>query len=81
MKASAISAVTVARCLLLSICCAALEGRSDWGEIQGITRAGIGEDRWYRFYDAQGGEAARADALTLTANPNLPFEPAAGAAA
>ena len=27
------------------------------------------------------GEAARADALTLTANPNLPFEPAAGAAA
>ena len=34
----------------------ALEGRSDWGEVQGITRAGIGEDRWYRFYDAAGTE-------------------------
>ena len=31
---------------------AALGQRNDWGEIQGITRAGIGEDRWYRFYDA-----------------------------
>jgi hypothetical protein len=41
---------------------AALEGRSDWGEIQGITRAGIGEDRWYRFYDAAGAEAERAAA-------------------
>ena len=38
---------------------AALGGRADWGEIQGITRAGIGEDRWYRFYDAQGKEADR----------------------
>src|SRR6516165_3037432 len=37
---------------------AALAGRADWGEIQGISRAGIGEDRWYRFYDAAGGEAA-----------------------
>ncbi len=33
---------------------AALGERSDWGEVQGITRAGIGEDRWYRFYDAAG---------------------------
>ena len=40
----------------------ALAQRSDWGEIQGITRAGIGEDRWYRFYDAAGAEATRADA-------------------
>lgn len=24
--------------------------------MQGITRAGLGEDRWYRFYDAAGGE-------------------------
>jgi hypothetical protein len=30
--------------------------RSDWGEIQGITRAGIGESQWYRFYDASGAE-------------------------
>src|SRR5712691_7365161 len=36
---------------------AALASRSDWGEIQGITRAGIGEDRWYRFYDAAGAES------------------------
>jgi hypothetical protein len=38
---------------------AAMAARSDWGEIQGITRAGIGEDRWYRFYDAAGQEVAR----------------------
>jgi hypothetical protein len=37
----------------------ALAGRTDWGEIQGITRAGITEDRWYRFYDASGSEASR----------------------
>jgi hypothetical protein len=36
---------------------AALGSRTDWGEIQGISRAGIGENRWYRFYDAAGGEA------------------------
>lgn len=40
----------------------ALASRSDWGEVQGITRAGIGEDRWYRFYDAAGKEADRAAA-------------------
>jgi hypothetical protein len=33
--------------------------RADWGEAQGITRAGIGEDRWFRFYDAKGVEASR----------------------
>lgn len=38
---------------------AALSDRKDWGEIQGITRAGIGEDRWYRFYDAAGAESSR----------------------
>jgi len=45
---------------------AALGERSDWGEVQGITRAGIGEDRWYRFYDSAGREASRtaADAWT-----------------
>ncbi|QDP25323.1 SIR2 family NAD-dependent protein deacylase [Bradyrhizobium cosmicum] len=37
----------------------ALADRSDWGEIQGITRAGIGEDRWYRFYDPAGMEVDR----------------------
>jgi hypothetical protein len=41
---------------------AALGARKDWGEVQGITRAGIGEDRWYRFYDAAGMEADRAAA-------------------
>ncbi len=41
---------------------AALAGRSDWGEAQGITRAGIGEDRWYRFYDPAGAESDRATA-------------------
>jgi len=37
----------------------ALEGRDGWGEIQGITRAGIGEDRWYRFYEADGSETTK----------------------
>lgn len=45
---------------------AAFTGRSDWGEIQGITRAGIGEDRWYRFYDATGEEVDRALAKNWT---------------
>ncbi|ACI51350.1 conserved hypothetical protein [Gluconacetobacter diazotrophicus PA1 5] len=31
-------------------------GAGEWGEIQGITRAGIGEARWYRAYDADGTE-------------------------
>lgn len=39
---------------------AALSGRSDWGEVQGITRAGIGESRWFRFYDSGGGETGSA---------------------
>jgi hypothetical protein len=37
----------------------ALGQRNDWGEVQGISRAGIGENRWYRFYDAAGAEADR----------------------
>lgn len=45
---------------------AALGGRGDWGEVQGITRAGIGEDRWYRFYDASGAETDRAAAEKWT---------------
>ncbi len=58
---------------------AALGGRSDWGEIQGITRAGIGEDRWYRFYDAAGGEADRSAAngwKTLLYKPHGSVTPA-----
>ncbi|HEY9214370.1 MAG TPA: SIR2 family protein [Ancylobacter sp.] len=43
---------------------AALAEGGDWGEVQGITRAGIGEDRWYRFYDASGAEADRVAATT-----------------
>lgn len=34
----------------------ALGTRDGWGEVQGITRAGIGEFHWYRFYDADGNE-------------------------
>ncbi len=45
---------------------AALSERSDWGEVQGITRAGIGEDRWYRFYDGTGQEASRTVAEAWT---------------
>ncbi|UTD26196.1 SIR2 family protein [Bradyrhizobium sp. WD16] len=45
---------------------AALAGRGDWGEVQGISRAGIGEDRWYRFYDGSGTEADRAAASAWT---------------
>ena len=37
----------------------ALDERTDWGEVQGITRAGIGEDRWYRFYNAAGASHRR----------------------
>jgi len=44
----------------------ALSGRTGWGEIQGNTRAGIGEDRWYRFYDGAGAEADREAAKTWT---------------
>lgn len=35
---------------------AALGKRDGWGEVQGITRAGISEFHWYRFYDADGNE-------------------------
>ncbi len=58
---------------------AALAGRGDWGEVQGITRAGIGEDRWYRFYDAAGIEAGRAAAenwATVLYKPHGSIAPA-----
>lgn len=35
---------------------AALGKRDGWGEVQGITRAGIGEFHWYRFYGDDGNE-------------------------
>src|SRR5450631_2799438 len=57
----------------------ALGQRSDWGEIQGITRAGIGEDRWYRFYDAAGAESDRSAASgwkTLLYKPHGSVAPA-----
>ncbi len=58
---------------------AALAQRSDWGEVQGITRAGIGEDRWYRFYDAAGAESDRSLAngwKTLLYKPHGSIAPA-----
>jgi|SRR5579864_5375640 len=57
----------------------ALEGHDNWGEVQGITRAGIGEDRWYRFYDGQGKEVDRAaakDWTTLLYKPHGSVVPA-----
>jgi hypothetical protein len=33
---------------------AALSGRSDWGEIQGVRRSGLGDDQYYSAYDASG---------------------------
>jgi hypothetical protein len=42
----------------------AFANRADWGEIQGITRAGIGESLWYRFYDASGAEVDKSIAAS-----------------
>ena len=53
----------------------ALAARGDWGEVQGITRAGIGEDRWYRFYDPAGRETGREAA---EAWPTLLYKPHGG---
>jgi SIR2-like domain len=58
---------------------AALEGWQSWGEVQGITRAGIGEDRWYRFYNADGAEADKMQApnwTTLLYKPHGSIAPA-----
>jgi hypothetical protein len=33
---------------------AALAGRSDWGEIQGVRRSGLGGDQYYTAYDSSG---------------------------
>jgi hypothetical protein len=56
-----------------------LGDRGEWGEVQGISRAGIGEDRWFRFYDAKGDEARAADAAgwrTLLYKPHGSVAPA-----
>ncbi len=55
----------------------ALSGRVDWMELQGITRAGIGEFRWYRAYDPAGQEVALAAADT---SPTLLYKPHGGCA-
>jgi len=57
----------------------ALAGRADWGEAQGISRAGIGEDRWYRFYDPTGAETNREAAegwATILYTPHGSISPA-----
>lgn len=53
----------------------ALNGSGAWAEVQGITRAGIGEDRWFRFYD-RGGMAVDADAAASA--PTLLYSPHGG---
>jgi hypothetical protein len=57
----------------------ALAGRAGWGEVQGITRAGIGEDRWFRFYNPAGAAAAADEAAgwsTLLYRPHGGVSPA-----
>ena len=57
----------------------ALAGAANWGEVQGITRAGIGEDRWYRFYGADGVETDKGGAerwTTLLYKPHGGIAPA-----
>ncbi|MFB9267588.1 SIR2 family protein [Bradyrhizobium erythrophlei] len=40
----------------------ALGTRHGWGEVQGVSRVGLRESRWYRFYDSAGQEVDRAAA-------------------
>jgi hypothetical protein len=57
----------------------ALSSRSDWLELQGITRAGIGEFRWYRAYTPRGDELplnAASAARTLLYKPHGSCSPA-----
>jgi len=59
---------------------AALAKRSDWVEIQGVTRSGVGEKRWYRTYDPAGQEiehyARVKDAGTILYKPHGAVVPA-----
>ena len=50
----------------------ALAKRDDWIEVQGITRAGIGEDRWFRFYRPDGSDA---DATSASAAATILYTP------
>lgn len=54
----------------------ALSGRCDWAEVQGITRAGVNEDRWFRWYDAGG---APVDADVAAQASTLLYTPHGGA--
>jgi hypothetical protein len=57
----------------------ALSERTDWAEIQGISRAGIGESRWYRAYGSDASELPLSDAqnaTTLLYKPHGGVEPA-----
>lgn len=54
---------------------AALGNRHGWGEIQGITRAGIGEVRWYRLYDPDGNEV---DSLAASNWTTVLYKPHGG---
>ena len=53
----------------------ALSTRSDWAEIQGISRAGIGESRWYRGYAADGAEIPLD---SVRSQPTLLYKPHGG---
>lgn len=55
------------------------EQGASWGEVQGITRAGIGEDCWFRYYDASGAPASDKDVghwTTLLYKPHGAVVPA-----
>jgi SIR2-like domain len=57
----------------------ALQKRSDWIEVQGISRAGIGESRWLRAYDPAGAEVAlerASQAKTVLYKPHGSVTPA-----
>lgn len=56
-----------------------LAARDDWIEVQGITRAGIGEDRWFRFYRPDGSDtdaASASNASTILYTPHGSVAPA-----
>jgi len=56
----------------------ALASRTDWAEVQGITRAGIGEDRWFRFYGPDGSPIMAEEAesaATILYTPHGSVEP------
>ena len=58
----------------------AFAGRADFAELQGINRAGIGEERWFRAYASNGAEVAvntLADLGTILYKPHGCIQPAA----